>query len=100
MTFALGLLICLGTLLYMVYTAAGIALLPISFIKSAPSISAPQLSETTATALEQNRERQRQLEGRNAGREEGMSNKDQRELEALVREERTLVAIFSEGKLL
>ncbi|CZR55280.1 probable lysosomal cobalamin transporter [Phialocephala subalpina] len=91
LTFALGLLICLGTLLYILYTAAGLALLPISFIKSAPSISAPQLSETTATALEQNRERQRQLEGRNVGRDGGMPAKDQRELEALVREERTLV---------
>jgi len=91
LTFALGLLISLGTLLYILYTAAGFALLPISFIKSAPSISAPQLSETTATALEQNRERQRQLEGRNAGRDGGLPAKDQRELEALVREERTLV---------
>jgi LMBR1 domain-containing protein 1 len=91
LAFALGLLISLGTLLYLLYTAAGFALLPISFIKSAPSISAPQLSETTATALEQNRERQRQLEGRNAGRQDGMPAKDQRELEALVREERTLV---------
>jgi LMBR1 domain-containing protein 1 len=91
LTFALGLLISLGTLLYVLYTAAGLALLPISFIKSAPSISAPQLSETTASALEQNRERQRQLEGRNAGSERGIPAKDQRELEALVREERTLV---------
>jgi len=91
LTFALGLLISLGTLLYILYTAAGFALLPISFIKSAPSISAPQLSESTASALERNRERQRQLEGRNAGRPEGPAPKDQRELEALVREERTLV---------
>lgn len=91
LTFALGLLISLGTLLYILYTAAGFALLPISFIKSAPSVSAPQLSETTATALEQNRERQRQIEGRNAGREDGMPTKDQRELEQLTREERTLV---------
>ncbi|CAG8972964.1 hypothetical protein HYALB_00008324 [Hymenoscyphus albidus] len=91
LTFALGLLICLGTLLYILYTAVGLALLPISFIKSAPSISAPQLSETTASALEQNRERQRQLEGRNAGRDGGMPAKDQRELESLIREERTLV---------
>lgn len=91
LTFALGLLITLGTLLYILYTAAGIALLPISFIKSAPSVSAPQLSETTATALEQNRERQRQLEGRSAGRDGGLPAKDQRELEALAREERTLV---------
>jgi len=91
LTFALGLLISLGTLLYIIYTAAGLALLPISFIKSAPAVSAPQLSESTAFALEQNRERQRQLEGRNRGREGQIPAKDQRELEALVREERTLV---------
>ncbi|PQE33331.1 lysosomal cobalamin transporter protein [Rutstroemia sp. NJR-2017a WRK4] len=89
LTFALGLLISLGTILYVLYTSAGLALLPISFIKSAPSISAPQLSETAASALEQNRERQRQLEGRNSGR--NISAKDQRELESLMREERTLV---------
>jgi LMBR1 domain-containing protein 1 len=91
LTFALGLLISLGTLLYLLYTAAGLALLPISFIKSAPSISAPQLAETTSSALERNRERQRQLEARSAGRAGGLPSKDQRELEALVREERTLV---------
>lgn len=91
LTFALGLLISLGTLLYVLYTASGFALMPISLIKSAPAISAPQLSETTASALEQNRERQRQLELRNQGREGGISSKDQRELEALIREERTLV---------
>jgi LMBR1 domain-containing protein 1 len=91
LTFALGLLMSLGALLYLLYTAAGFALLPISLMKSAPSISAPQLYETTNTALEQNRERQRQLEARSAGREGGPAAKDQRELEALVREERTLV---------
>ncbi|KAH0539100.1 hypothetical protein FGG08_004338 [Glutinoglossum americanum] len=90
LTFALGLLITLGTALYVFYTASGIALLPISFIKSAPSISAPSLIANTASHLEANRERQRQLEGRNAGRS-GLSAKDQRELEALIREERTLV---------
>ncbi|KAI0149867.1 hypothetical protein F4776DRAFT_603606 [Hypoxylon sp. NC0597] len=91
LTFGLGLLITLGTLLYILYTGAGLALFPISFIKSAPAISAPQLSENTASQLEQNRERQRQLEMRNAGRPEGMPAKDRRELEALAREERTLV---------
>ncbi|KAI0160686.1 hypothetical protein GGR57DRAFT_490333 [Xylariaceae sp. FL1272] len=91
LSFGLGLLITLGTLLYVLYTGAGLALFPISFIKSAPSISAPQLSETTHSQLEQNRERQRQLEMRNAGRSDGMPSKDRRELEALVREERTLV---------
>lgn len=91
MTFALGLLITIGTLIYIVYTAAGFALLPIAFIKSAPGISAPTLTSNTASDLEQNHERQRQLEGRNAGREDGLSAKDRRELDALIREERTLV---------
>ncbi|KAI1128668.1 hypothetical protein F5Y10DRAFT_239983 [Nemania abortiva] len=91
LTFALGLLMTLGTLLYILYSGAGFALLPISFIKSAPSISAPQLYETTTSQLEQNRERQRQLELRNAGRADGMPAKDRRELDALAREERTLV---------
>lgn len=91
MTFALGLLITIGTLIYVLYTAAGLALLPVALIKSAPAISAPKLSANTASALEQNRERQRQLEGRNAGREDGLPAKDRRELDALVREERTLV---------
>lgn len=91
LTFGVGLLMTLGTLLYVLYTSAGLALLPVSFIKSAPSISAPQFSATTATALEHNRELQRQLEMRNAGRREGMSPKDRREMDALLREERTLV---------
>jgi LMBR1 domain-containing protein 1 len=91
LTFALGLLITLGTLLYTLYTGAGLALLPVSLIKSAPSISAPQLYETTTSALEQNRERQRQLELRGTGRHGGLAAKDRRELETLVREERTLV---------
>ncbi|EFX04485.1 lmbr1 domain containing protein [Grosmannia clavigera kw1407] len=91
LTFGVGFLMTIGTLLYVLYTGAGMALLPISFIKSAPSVSAPQLSQTTASALEQNRERQRQLDLRNSDRSGGMSTKDRRELETLMREERTLV---------
>lgn len=91
LTFALGLLITIGICIYCFYTAVGLALLPLTLIRSAPSISAPALTESTATQLESNRERQRQLEGRNAGSADGLSSKDRRELEALVREERTLV---------
>ena len=90
LTFALGLLITIGIIIYCFYTAAGLALLPLTLIRSAPSISAPALSESTAAQLEGNRERQRQLEGRSQGNSEGLSSKDRRELEALVREERTL----------
>jgi len=91
LTFAIGLLITIGTLIYVLYTGPGLALLPVAMIKQAPSISAPTLSANTASALEENRERQRQLEGRNEGREGGLPPKDRRELDALVREERTLV---------
>lgn len=90
LTFALGLLTALGTVLYIVYTAPGLALLPIKLIKSAPSLSAPALYETTASALASNRERQRQLEAKSLG-PNGLTSKDQRELQSLVREERTLV---------
>jgi len=87
----LGFLIAIGTLIYAVYTAAGLALVPVTCIKSAPAISAPTLAANTASELEHNRERQRQLEGRNEGRQEGLDSRDRRELEALIREERTLI---------
>ncbi|KAF2435739.1 putative lysosomal cobalamin transporter [Tothia fuscella] len=91
LSFSLGLLITIGTIIYIIYTASGLALLPVALIKSAPSISAPSLAQNTASQLDSNRERQRQLEGRNEGREGGLDSRDRRELEALVREERTLV---------
>lgn len=90
LTFAIGLLIVIGTIVYCLYTAPGLALLPVSLIKSAPRVSAPQLAESTSSQLAQNQERQRQLEGRSEGREGGLDPRDRRELEALVREERTL----------
>lgn len=91
LTFSIGILITIGTILYCLYTAPGLALLPLALIKTAPRVSAPQLAATTGSQLSQNRERQRQLEQRNQGRENGLDSRDQRELEALVREERTLV---------
>ena len=91
MTFSIGILITIGTVLYCLYTAPGLALLPLTLIKSAPRVSNPQLAASTESQLTQNRERQRQLEGRNEGREGGLETRDQRELESLVREERTLV---------
>jgi len=90
LTFALGLLITIGIIVYCFYTASGLALLPLTLIKTAPAISAPALSASTDAQLESNRERQRQLEGRAQGNPDGLSSKDQRELDALVREERTL----------
>lgn len=91
LTFSIGILTTVGTILYCLYTGPGLALLPLTLIKSAPSISTPVLAASTSSQLAQNRERQRQLEGRNEGREGGLNARDSRELEALVREERTLV---------
>lgn len=90
LTFALGLLITVGTVIYCFYTASGLALLPLTLIKSAPPVSTPTLTASTDSQLESNRERQRQLEGRAQGNPDGLSSKDRRELEALAREERTL----------
>ena len=91
LTFAIGALMTIGTVLYCVYTAPGLALLPLALIKTAPRISAPSLAATTSSQLNQNRERQRQLEARGEGRQGGLEPRDRRELETLVREERTLV---------
>lgn len=91
LTFALGLLITVGICIYVLYTSTGLALLPISLIKTAPSISNPTLKTSTAAQLQANRERQRQLEGRCGGNPDVLSSKERRELDALIREERTLV---------
>ncbi|CAD0098613.1 unnamed protein product [Aureobasidium mustum] len=91
LTFCVGLLLTLGTLLYCIYTGPGLALLPLTLIKTAPRISAPTMAANTSSQLMQNRERQRQLENRNEGRDNGLDTRDRRELEALIREERTLV---------
>ncbi|WEW58507.1 hypothetical protein PRK78_003975 [Emydomyces testavorans] len=90
LTFALGLLIVIGIIAYVVYTSTGLAFFPVSFIKSAPSISSPALSANMDSRLEENSERQRQLEGRCGGNPDHLSSKDRRELDSLVREERTL----------
>ncbi|KAJ5716788.1 lysosomal cobalamin transporter [Penicillium malachiteum] len=91
LTFALGLLMTLGIFLYVLYTSVGLALFPISLIKTAPSISSPTLRASTAQQLEINQERQRQLQGRCGGNPELLSSKDRRELDTLGREERTLI---------
>ncbi|KAJ9225308.1 hypothetical protein DTO027B5_5266 [Paecilomyces variotii] len=89
--FALGALTTIGICIYVLYTSSGLALLPISLIKTAPSIANPSFRANTISQLEMNRERQRQLEGRCAGNPDHLSSKDRRELDALVREERTLI---------
>ncbi|KAL4927928.1 putative LMBR1 domain protein [Aspergillus undulatus] len=91
LTFALGLLITIGMCVYVLHTSTGLAVLPIRLIKGGPTLSNQSLTSTSAVQLESNRERQRQLEGRCGRNAELLSSKDRRELDSLVREERTLV---------
>ncbi|KAF3919840.1 hypothetical protein ABW20_dc0110446 [Dactylellina cionopaga] len=88
LTFIVGVLLCLGTILYVVYTAPGIALFPVSLIKSIPAISITS-AEEARDALAINRERQRIIEAKHAGGG-SLTAKDKRELESLQQEERTL----------
>lgn len=81
---------CLGTVVYVLYTAPGLALTPLVLIKSVPTVSSPAVGAGVSESLAINRERQRMIEGRYAGSPEGPSAKDRRELEALQREELTL----------
>ncbi|KAL4883615.1 hypothetical protein BJY04DRAFT_22066 [Aspergillus karnatakaensis] len=90
LTFTLGLLITIGMCVYIIHTSTGLAVLPIRLIKGSPSLSNQTLNASGAVQLEANRERQRQLEGRCGGDPDLLSSKDRRELDALVREERTL----------
>ncbi|PYI06272.1 membrane receptor [Aspergillus sclerotiicarbonarius CBS 121057] len=91
LAFTLGLLITLGLFLYVLYTSTGLALLPMRMIRAAPSVSDMAWKATTAAQLESNRERQRQLEGRCRGDPALLSSKERRELDTLVRDERTLI---------
>lgn len=85
----LGALLSLGMITYVVYTAPGFALFPITLISQGPS--PVSTVDSSRQALEHNRELQRRIEVRYQGTNRPMAPKDRRELEALQREERTLV---------
>lgn len=91
LTFTLGLLITMGLFLYILYTSTGLAVLPMRMIRAAPSVSDMTWKASTSAQLESNRERQRQLEGRCRGDPGLLSSKERRELDTLVRDERTLI---------
>jgi LMBR1 domain-containing protein 1 len=74
---------------YVVYTAPGLALFPITLIKRIPSLQISD-EDTARQALQHNQESQRRIEVKYQGTGQQMSIKDRRELEALQREERTL----------
>lgn len=89
LSFVLGVLLSLGMILYIVYTAPGLALFPITLIKRIPTL---QISDEDAArqSLQRNQESQRRIEVKYQGTTQQMSIKDRKELEALQREERTL----------
>ncbi|RPB18980.1 hypothetical protein L211DRAFT_671042 [Terfezia boudieri ATCC MYA-4762] len=92
LTFITGVLLSLGTILYIIYTAPGFALLPVSMIKSVPAVS----STATSSNLNQERleiqEEIRFLETRASGSTDyRLTDKDRRTLEILKRRERTLL---------
>jgi LMBR1 domain-containing protein 1 len=89
LSFVLGVLLSLGMVFYIVYTAPGFALFPIHLIKRVPSVQISDV-DTARQALEHNRECQRRIEIKYQGTGTTMSVKDRKELEALQREERTL----------
>lgn len=91
LTFAIGVLMTIGICLYVLYTSAGLVLFPIGLIKTAPPTSNPRLRASTAVQLETNRQRQRQLENRCGGNPDILSCNDRRELDTLIRGERTLI---------
>ncbi|KAL2814742.1 hypothetical protein BJX63DRAFT_391412 [Aspergillus granulosus] len=91
LTFAIGLLTTLGMCVFVIHTSTGLAILPVRLIKGSPSVSSQNMKANSAVHLESNRERQRQLEGRCGGNHDHLSSKDRRELDALMREERTLI---------
>lgn len=91
LTFSLGVLMTIGICLYVLYTSSGLAFFPIGLIKTSPSISNTRLRANTAVQLDTNRERQRLLEGRCRGELDLLSSEDRRELDTLLRVERTLV---------
>ncbi|EPS40954.1 hypothetical protein H072_5134 [Dactylellina haptotyla CBS 200.50] len=99
LTFIVGVLLCLGTVIYAVYTGPGLALFPVSLIKSIPAISITS-AEEARDALAINRERQRIIEAKLAGGN-NLSPKERREFENLQREERSLTRkqrLADEGK--
>lgn len=74
---------------YIVYTAPGFALFPITLIKRIPTLQISDV-DTARQELDHNRECQRRIEVKYQGIGTPMSVKDRRELEALQRRERTL----------
>ncbi|KAK9475083.1 uncharacterized protein V1510DRAFT_409983 [Dipodascopsis tothii] len=90
LTFVIGVLLCLGIIIFVIYTAVGFAVLPILMIKWQPEVSGTVLNDTRV-ALELNREKQRMIEAKYEGSSVQWNIRDKRAYESLQREEKTLI---------
>ncbi|KAK9462800.1 uncharacterized protein V1516DRAFT_671161 [Lipomyces oligophaga] len=90
LTFIIGVLLCLGIFIYVIYTAIGFAVLPVLCMKFRPSMNQAELDDARV-ALQLNLEEQRMIEARYEGSSIQWSVRDKRAYENLQREERTLV---------
>ncbi|KAK9454633.1 hypothetical protein V1511DRAFT_500566 [Dipodascopsis uninucleata] len=90
LTFIIGVLLCLGIIVFVIYTAIGFAVLPVLCLRYRPSISDAELDDARL-ALEFNREKQRMIEARYEGTSAQWSVRDKRQYEILQREEKTLI---------
>ena len=89
LSFVLGVLLSLGMIFYVVYTAPGFAFFPINLMRRIPTLQISDV-DSARQALEHNRECQRRIQIKYQGTGMAMSVKDRKELEALHRQERTL----------
>ncbi|KAI9258776.1 hypothetical protein BDA99DRAFT_514103 [Phascolomyces articulosus] len=87
-SFVVACLIVLGMLVFIGYTAPGLALLPMNMIKGRRRLEAE--NEDVDNRLAVNRERQREIQSRYTGTNKPISARDQRELDNLDDEERIL----------
>ncbi|KAJ8661173.1 hypothetical protein O0I10_002921 [Lichtheimia ornata] len=88
LSFLVACLFFLGMVVFVVYTAPGLSILPFNLIKGRRRIEAE--TEDVDNSLAVNRERQREIQAHYAGTNKPISSRDQRELDNLDDEERIL----------
>ncbi|CAG8689154.1 9782_t:CDS:10 [Funneliformis caledonium] len=89
-SFVISILMILGMIVFICYTAPGLFLLPIGMIKGTNKINSESSSELSSS-LTLNREKQRILKAKNSGPNNMMSRKDAKQFEILKKEEKILL---------
>ncbi|TQS38507.1 hypothetical protein Golomagni_00987 [Golovinomyces magnicellulatus] len=91
LTFCMGLLLSLGTLLYILFTGAGMAITPILLIRSTSSLDPSRLQADTTKSLEQNLERQRRFQYLSTSTSRTVPAEVERERDRLINERQILI---------